>query len=117
MALFVLLIVGIVVGQTWFDWRDSRRQSVLPEWASGLALASVLAASLAAVTSFASYWYQETASQGGSGFSSWLWLQMGFLLCAMGIVVAAARKKRLRTLLILSGILTVAFWIGMALSS
>ncbi len=116
MALFVLLIVGVVVSQTWLDWRDSRRQSVLPEWASGLALASILAASLAAVTSFASYWYQQTASQGGNGFSSWLWLQTGFLLCAMGIVVAAARKKRLRTLLILSGILTVAFWIGMALS-
>ncbi len=117
MALFVLLIVGLIVIQTWMDWSSTRRQSTLPEWASGVGLASVLAVSLTAATSFASYWYQETVSQGGTGLSSWLWLQIGFLLCAMGIVVAAVRKKRLRTLLLLAAILTAVFWLGIAFSS
>jgi hypothetical protein len=116
-ALFVLLIVGVVVIQTWRDWNDTRRLSALPEWASGVGLASVLAAILTAATSFASYWYQESVSQGGTGLNSWLWLQIGFLLCAMGIVVAAVRKKRLRTLLLLAAILTAAFWAGIAFSS
>jgi hypothetical protein len=116
-ALFVLLIVGVVVIQTWRDWRDTRQGSAVPEWASGMGLASVLAVSLTAATSFASYWYQETVSQGGTGLSSWLWLQIAFLSGAMGIIVAAVHKKRLRTLLLLAAILTAAFWLGIAFSS
>jgi hypothetical protein len=41
---------------------------------------------------------------------------MAFLFCMMGIVVVAARKKRLRLMLILAGMLVAAFWLGMALS-
>ncbi len=35
-ALFVLLIVGVVVAQTWLDWRDTAKKWVLPDWAQGL---------------------------------------------------------------------------------
>lgn len=118
MALFVIVIVGIIVAQTWLDWRDARKDWVLPEWAKGVALAGLVAVSLTAVTSFASFWIQESAGQwaGGTG-SSVFWPQLGFLLCAMGIIIATLRKKRLRLMLLLTGLLTVAFLIGITLSS
>jgi hypothetical protein len=34
----------------------------------------------------------------------------------MGVIIVAVRKKRLRLMLLLTGILTAAFWIGMTLS-
>jgi hypothetical protein len=118
MALFVIIVVGIVVGQTWLDWRDAERRIPFPAWASGLALACVLAALLTAVSSLASIFYRDTAGEFPSGFgSALLWPQLGFLLCALGVVVVAVRKKRMRTLLLLAGLLTAAFWLGLTLSS
>jgi lipopolysaccharide export LptBFGC system permease protein LptF len=117
MALFVLMVVGLVVAQTWFDWRDAKRDWVVPEWAKGMALAGAVAASLTAATSFASSWLQDSAAQSGSVFNARLfWPELGFLLCAMAVIVVAVRKKRLRLMLILTGILTAAFWIGMTIS-
>ena len=120
MALFVLLIVGVVVAQTWLDWRDTKKSWVVPDWAQGLALAAVVGASITAAASFASFWMNQGPNLGASafGFSSRLfWPELAFLLCAMGIIVAAVRKKRLRLLLVLSGLLLGAFWIGMVITS
>lgn len=117
MALFVLVVVGIVVAQTWFDWRDAKKGWVVPEWAKGMALAGAVAASLSAVTSFASFWLQDPAGSPTGPFNSQVfWPELGFLLCAMGVIIIAIRKKRLRLMLILTGILTAAFWIGMTMS-
>lgn len=118
MALFVIAVVGLVVAQTWLDWRDTRKGSVVPEWVKGLALAGVVGVSLTAATSFASVWMQDSAGQWTNGMGSGLlWPQMGFLLCAMGIIIATLRKKRLRLMLILTTLLTFAFWLGMTLAS
>jgi hypothetical protein len=117
-ALFVVIVVGLVVAQTWLDWRDARKTWVLPEWAKGMALAGVVAVSLTAATSFTSVWLQDSAGQWTNGIGSGLfWPQLGFLLCAMGIIIATLRKKRLRLMLILTTLLTFAFWLGMTLSS
>jgi hypothetical protein len=117
-ALFVVVVVGLVVAQTWLDWRDARKNWVLPEWAKGMALAGVVAVSLTAAASFASVWIQDSAGQWTNGTGSGLfWPQMGFLLCAMGVIIATLRKKRLRLMLILTTLLTFAFWLGMTLSS
>ena len=118
MALFVVAIVGLVIAQTWLDWRDARKNWVLPEWAKGVALAGIVAVSLTVATSFASVWIQESAGQWTSGIGAGLfWPQLGFLLCAMGIIIATLRKKRLRLMLILTTLLTLAFWLGMTLTS
>lgn len=118
MALFVVVVVGLVVAQTWLDWRDARKTWVVPEWLKGLALAGVVGVSLTAATSFASVWLQSAAGQWTDGMSAGLfWPQLGFLLCAMGIIIATLRKKRLRLMLILTTLLTGAFWLGMTLSS
>jgi hypothetical protein len=117
-ALFVVVIVGLVVAQTWLDWRDARKTWVVPEWVKGTALAGVVAVSLTAATSFASVLIQDSASQWTSGLGSGMfWPQLGFLVCAMGIIIATLRKKRLRLMLILTTLLTFAFWLGMTLSS
>jgi hypothetical protein len=113
-AVFALLVVILVVAQTWWDWKDGH--SRLPDWAKGIGLAGVLAASLTAGASYLSSYYEESATAQGAATSSWLWLEIGFLVCALGIIVASARSKRIRMLLILSGILTVILWIGLALS-
>ena len=117
MALFVLIVVGIVVAQTWLDWRDTNKDFVLPDWARGAALAGVIAVSLTAATSFATSWIRGEAGSWTEALESrTLWQELAFLFCMMGIVVVAARKKRFRLLLILAGMLVAAFWLGMALS-
>ncbi len=116
-ALLVLLIVGVVVVQTWMEWRDTRRGWHLPQWASGLALAALVVTPLTATASFASMWYEDSLGLLGRGVGAWFWFEMGFALCAMGIVVAATRRRRLRTLMVIAGVLTVGLWIGLALSS
>jgi hypothetical protein len=117
MALFVLVVVGLVVAQTWFDWRDAKKGWVVPDWAKGMALAGAVAASLTAATSFASLWLLDSAGGSRSPFNSQMLLpELGFLLCAMGVIIVAIRKRRLRLMLILTGVLTAAFWIGMTIS-
>jgi len=116
-ALFVLIIVGVVVAQTWLDWRDARKNWVLPDWAKGVALAGALGALLTAATSSASFLMQDAAEGWGGGRSGLFWPELGFLLCAMAIVIFAVRKKRMRVLLALSALLIAAFWLGMVLSS
>jgi hypothetical protein len=115
-AVFVLILVGLVVALTWLDWRETRRDWVIPDWAKGMALGGVIAVSLAAATSFASIWLRDEAGQWPGAFDSRLfWPELLFLLCAMGAVVYAARKKRLRLVLLLAGVLVAAFWLGMTL--
>jgi hypothetical protein len=117
MALFVLAVVGVVIAQTWLDWRDAKKDWIVPEWAKGMALAGAVAASLAAATSYASSWMQESAGATNSVFNARLfWPELGFLLCGMAVIVIAVRKKRLRLMLVLTAILTAAFWIGMTIS-
>lgn len=118
MALFVLILVGVVVAQTWADWRDARKKLIVPDWAKGTALAGVVATSLAATVSFASVWIQDSATQSGSTFPSKIfWPELAFLLCMMGVVILAVRKKRLRLMLLLVGMVFGAFWLGVMLSS
>jgi hypothetical protein len=118
MALFVLIIVGVVVAQTWLDWRDTRKNWHIPNWAKGTALAGVVAVSLAAATSIASVWLQEPASQTDNGIEGRLfWPELGFLVCMTAIVVFSVRKQRLRLMLLLTAVVVMAFWIGMSLFS
>jgi hypothetical protein len=117
MALFVLIVVSLVVAQTWLDWRDAKKKFVVPDWAKGMALAGATAALLTATTSYAAFWLQDSAGESGSLFNSQMfWPELIFLLGAMGIIVLAVRKKRLRLMVILTGMLTAAFWIGMSIS-
>jgi hypothetical protein len=116
-ALFILLVVGLVVAQTWIDWRDARKDWVLPDWAKGMALAGVLAAPLTAASSFATAWLQEVASKWTPTLASRnFWPEFGFLLCANGIIVFALRRKRLLLMLLLMGILTECFLLVVTLS-
>jgi uncharacterized membrane protein (Fun14 family) len=118
-ALFVLILVGLVVALTWADWRETRKDWIIPEWAKGMALAGVVAASLTAATSFASVWIQDDAGQWTGGFGSrFFWLELAFLLGVLGFIVIAARKKRLRLMLVVTGVFAAAaFWLGMILFS
>jgi hypothetical protein len=118
-ALFVLILVGVVALQTWLDWRDARKDWVIPEWAKGMALAGVVAVSLTAATSFASVWLQDNAGQWTAGFGSrFFWIELIFLFVVMGMIVLGARKKRLRWLLVVASVVTaVAFWLGLSLLS
>jgi hypothetical protein len=115
-ALFVLILVGLVVTLTWLDWRDTNRKWVFPEWAKGMALGGVLAASLAAVSSCASLWIRDGAGQSntGTGFEVF-WMELVFLLTMMGIIVFAARKRKLRLVLLLGCVIIAAFWFGITL--
>ena len=118
MALFVLILVGVVVVQTWLDWRDTLKTWVFPNWAKGTALAGILAASLAAITSFASVLIQEPASQSGpETVSKLFWPELAFLVCMMGVIVVSVRKKRMRLMLLLVAMVCGAFWLGVMLSS
>jgi hypothetical protein len=115
-ALFVLIVVALVVGQTWLDWRDAVRARRVPDWAKGLALGGLIAVSLAATTSYASVWLQDAASQWTGGVVSWRFaIECGALVALMGVIVFAARRKRVRVLLFVACLVATAFCLGMLL--
>ncbi len=116
MALFVLIVVAVVVGSTWLDWREAVRARGVPEWAKGMALGGLIAVSLAATTSFASVWLQEAASQWTAGVVSWRFaIECGALVALMGAIVFAARRKRARLLLFIACLVAAAFCLGVLL--
>jgi hypothetical protein len=114
-ALFVLVVIGLVVAQTWLDWRDTRRNWVVPEWAKGLALAAVVGISLTSATSFASSWLEGESGNWSTDLSSrHMWFELGFMACSMGLIVLGARKKRFRLALLMAGIVAaILCWVGM----
>jgi hypothetical protein len=117
LALFVLMVVGVVVGITWLDWRDVNRGWKFPDWARGGAIAGVIGVLLTSATSFASVWIQDPGTQQALGFSSRLfWPELVFLLFMLGAIVLVVRKKRLSWLVVFGGVLMLAFWLGVALS-
>jgi len=115
-ALFVLILVGIVVAQTWFDWGDAKKVWSVPDWGKGIALGGLIAVSLAASSDFASVWIQGEAGDLTGGFgSARLWLELICFLSMVGIFVYGIRKKRLRLTMLLGGVLIAAMVLGMAL--
>ena len=118
MALFVLIAVGIVAAQTWLDWRNSNTTWVVPDWAKGIALAAIIAVSLTAASSLTSVWLQSEASQAsGTLGSPFFWMEFGFLLCVLGIIMFAVRRKRMRSMVLLGAVAAIALWLGVALLS
>jgi hypothetical protein len=115
-ALFVLIVVGLVVGQTWLDWRDSTKGWIVPDWAKGIALGGVIAVSLAATASFASVWLRDAAAAWTGGVVSFrFWMELGFLVAMMGIIVLASRRKHGRVVLLVICLIAGALWLGMVL--
>lgn len=117
MALFVLIIVGVVVALTWVDWRDSIKSWRVPEWAKGVALGGTVGVSIAAASSFVSVWLRDSAPHLTGGVGSGLfWLELAFLLAVMGVIALGTRRKRLLRLFLLAAcVLAAAFWLGMVL--
>ena len=117
MALFVLAVIGIVITQTWVDWRETRKNSPIPSWAKGTAMASVVAISLASAASYASVWIEDSGQSVSASAPRFFWPELGFLLCAMGVVILTARKKQIRWMFILTGIIVAAFWLGITFAA
>ena len=110
MALFVLLIVGVIVAQTWIDFRDESRNLSLPDWAKGTALSGVVAALLTAAASFASYWLENAGNPAESAFvPDRFWPELAFVASVMAIMIAAIRKHRIRVLMLFVGLVTAVF--------
>jgi len=117
-ALFVLIAVGIVVAQTWLDWRDSKKNFVVPDWAKGLALGGALTVCMTTAASYATVCLQDPASNLSSGpLAHTFWPELAFLACVMGVIVAALRKKRIGLGVFLAGVILVGYWLGTALLS
>jgi hypothetical protein len=115
-ALFVLIVVGLVVAQTWLDWRDSIKGWVVPDWAKGIALGGIIAVSLAATASYASVWLRDTAAPWTGGFVSWRFgMELGFMLAMMGLIVLASRRKHARVVLFILCLIAAVLWLGMVL--
>lgn len=116
MALFVLLLVGVVVAQTWLDWRDTAKARVVPEWAKGMALGGLIAVPLAAAAAVVTIWMREDPDIAAGAFGSRVtWPEIAFLAFSMGIIFLAVRKKGYRFMLLLGGVVIAAFWIGLSL--
>jgi hypothetical protein len=116
-ALFALIIVGVVVGQTWYDWRKDRQNWVLPDWAKGAALGGVLAVTLAAGTSFASAWMEDPAAQWTDSLQLRLLVpEAGLVLVVGTALVMMMRKKRVPWILVFAGVVMAALWFGISLA-
>jgi hypothetical protein len=115
-ALFVLIIVGVVVAQTWVDWRDTNRGWVVPDWAKGVALGGTVAVSLAAAASYASVLLGDSGTQSTGGIGSGMfWIEFGVLLTVLGMIVLAARYKRFGLALAIACVLAIVVFLGLAL--
>lgn len=116
MALFVLIAVGIVVTQTWLDWRASKKSWVVPDWAKGMALGGMIAVPFTALASFTTVWIQEGGNMEsnalGSGF---FWMKLAFLLCVMAIIAFTVRRKQSRPMVLLGAVAALALWLGVTL--
>lgn len=116
MALFTIFVVALVVGLTWWDWREIQRKSGFPQWVGSLALAGIVAACVTSFGSMSSVLYAHTLGELQSGFgSAAFWPEAAFLLCGLGVIVAAVRKKSARSLLLLAGVLIFGLVLGIAL--
>jgi len=115
-ALFVLVLVGVVVAQTWFDWRDTKKARALPEWAKGMALGGLLSVPLAAGAAVFSIWLRQDSTQLADVFNSHaFWPELLVVIGAMGALAVAVRKKSLRFMLLLAGVVIAAFILGLTL--
>jgi len=113
-ALFVLLLVGVVVAQTWYDWRETKQARTVPEWAKGMALGGLLSVPLAAAAAVFSIWLrQDSGELVGALSSRSFWPELLVVLAAMGVLVIAVRKKSLRFMLLLAGVVIAAFLLGL----
>lgn len=119
MALFVLIIVAIVVYQTWKDWSLLSKNWVIPDWVRGIALGGMLAISIAAVSSYATAWIEDPAARFGDNAisSHMLWAQIGLVAISGTVILLMARKKRLPWMILLAGMVLAAFWVGAVLGS
>jgi hypothetical protein len=118
LGLFVLIIVGVVVAQTWYDWRHNSKDLVLPDWAKGVALGGVLAICLAAVTSYAIGWMQDSAvGSAASPATRVFWPQLGLVAISGTVVYLMTRKRRWHWVLLLAGLIMAAFCVGMYFGS
>lgn len=116
MALFVLIAVGIVVAQTWLDWRASKKSWVAPDWAKGMALGGMIAVPFTALASFTTVWIQEGGNMESSAFDSgFFWMKLAFLLCVMGIIAFTVRRKQSRSMVLLGAFAAIALWLGATL--
>lgn len=113
MAFFVLVVVGLIVAQTWIDWRRTRQEWIFPDWAKGTALAAAVGVSLAAIAGFAVVWLQDAAAQEPNAFvSRSLWMQIAFLTAAMLAIVLAIRKERMRLLFLFAAAFLIVLWVS-----
>ena len=116
MALFTIFVVALVVGLTWCDWREIQRKSGLPQWVGSLALAGIVAACVTSFGSMSSVLYAHTVGELQNGFGSpAFWPEALFLLCGLGVIIAAVRKKSARSLLLLAAVLIFGVALGIAL--
>jgi hypothetical protein len=116
MALFIVLIVALVVGLTWWDWREVQRREALPDWAAGAALAGMVGAAFTGITSLGSILYLRTLGELQTGLGSGMfWPELAILVVSLCVILLAVRKKSVRALLLLAGILMVALWLGFSL--
>jgi hypothetical protein len=119
LALFVLIIVAIVVFQTWKDWKLLSKNWVIPDWLRGVALGGVLAISIAAMSSYATAWIEDPAARfGDNAISSRVfWPQLALVAISGTVILLMTRKKRLPWMILLAGMVLAAFWVGAVLGS
>lgn len=117
LGFFVLFIVGVVVAQTWHDWKRNSKDWVLPEWMRGIALGGVIAVSIAAASSFAMGWITEPAGQSGNFLNSSMLPEMGLVVISATTILLLARKRRMPWLILLGGMVLAAFWVGIVIGS
>lgn len=117
LGIFVLFIVGVVVAQTWHDWKKNSKDWVLPEWMRGVALGGVIAVSIAAVSSFAMGWITDPAAQSSNFLNSSMLPEIGLVAISATTILLMARKRRLPWLILLGGMVLAAFWVGIVVGS
>jgi hypothetical protein len=112
-ALFISIVVGVIVLQTWLDWRGQPHALPLPAWMGGLALGGILAPLLA--TGILLFEQKMAGEWAGPAESHLQWPQVLFVFAAMGILVFAIFKRHTRLVTVLAVLLLIGLCLSLAL--
>ena len=116
--IILLSVVAALTIRAWWLWRVTPRRPCRPRWRAVALRSGLVAVSLAFIIFLGIGVYARVSGGLGYNFApATLWVRADLWLCLAGLALAALGKGPGRGLVVVSALVTLAFWFGLALSA